>query len=261
MSESLVNDNRHIVSLPVIATGSTERQVKGNLDFPDISLRRRSTRGKANTKQEHGLEGGSSASSLNNTDIRNTSCGNVGSAFRKIGRVQRGVNHIPSKRGRAHELRRAVGANLTKLRVVIRRCAAYSQTITVPCGHLRNANVFTDRHLPRRHKSKLDAVDLDLIKDQRDRLVLRVLRENVPHIEIRSASSAIRRNSNLHLTPVLQAETGQITLRVHSRKLVVRETPGATEGASTHSSIRSCPGSTVTTVCHTLGVVSDHTCE
>lgn len=126
MSESLVNVIRDIVSLPVIATGSTERQVEGNLDFPDVGLRCLSTRGKVNTKQEHGLEGGSSASSLNHTDIRNTSCGNVGSTFRKISRVQGGVNHILSKRGRAHELRRAVGANLTKFRVVVSRCAAYS---------------------------------------------------------------------------------------------------------------------------------------
>lgn len=126
MSDSRVNDNRDIASLPVIATGSTERQVEGNLNFPDVGLRRLSTRGKVNTKQEHRLEGRSSASSLNHTDVRNTSRGNVSSAFSNISRVQGGVNHILSKRGRAHKLRRAVGANLTKLRVIISRRAAYS---------------------------------------------------------------------------------------------------------------------------------------
>lgn len=126
MSESLVNNNRDIVSLPVITTGSAERQVEGNLDFPDVGLLCLSTRGKVNTKQEDGLEGRSSAGGLNNTDVRNTGSGNVGSAFSQISRVQGGVNHILSKRGRAHELRRAVGANLTKFRVVISRRAAYS---------------------------------------------------------------------------------------------------------------------------------------
>lgn len=125
MSESLVNDNRDIVSIPVIATGSTERQVEGNLDFPDVGSCFLSTGGKIDTKQESRLKRRSSASSFNNTDIRNTSSGNVSSAFSQISRVNGGVNHILSKRGRAHELRRAVGANLTKLRVVISRCAAY----------------------------------------------------------------------------------------------------------------------------------------
>lgn len=126
MSESLVNDNRDIVSLPVITTGSAERQVEGNLDFPDILLGLSSSSRKVDAKQEGGLERRSGASGLDNIDVRDASRGNVGSAFSQISRVQGGVNHILSKRGRAHELRRAVGANLTKFRVVISRRAAYS---------------------------------------------------------------------------------------------------------------------------------------
>lgn len=173
-----------------LETNSTEGQIEGNLDIPDISLNSRNSRRKLNSHQK-GRQKGMDKRSLGSIDGGYLLGRNINRTLHEISRINRSRENTRSTRCKRPGHGRAIRPNLVNRDITF-------DTITIPGIRKLRARCSIERlrcrNLETRRKPEANAIHLHLIEHRRKSSKLRSLLKNLRGRNRRSLRNAIRSN-------------------------------------------------------------------